>query len=80
MTRTTHSDLAGLLEILAEKLAAIPAGFLVGDASTRNLLTDTARILVEQDNKIDAMRVALRLAREALPAQERAEVNRALAL
>ena len=57
--RSTHSDLATLLEILAGKLAAIPEGYLVSDASTRRLLTDAARILVEQDERIGKLTMSL---------------------
>lgn len=58
--RTTHSDLAELLRILAHKLEAVPAAYLVGDASTRGLLMDAARILVEQDLRIGKLTVGLR--------------------
>jgi hypothetical protein len=58
--RTTHSDLATLLEQLAGKLSAIPAGYCVSDASTMRLLTDAARIICEQDERIGELTTALR--------------------
>jgi hypothetical protein len=77
--RTTHSDLARNLEIHAEKLAAIPAGYLVGDASTRELIIAAARILIEQDRRIEQMTAALRAARDVLPSADRLAINEALA-
>jgi len=58
--RTTHSDLAELIEMLAEKLAKVPQGYCVSDASSLRLLTDGARILREQDARIDELTAALR--------------------
>jgi hypothetical protein len=58
--RTTHSDLATLLELLAGKLAKIPQGYCVSDASSLRLLTDSARILREQDARIDELTIGLR--------------------
>jgi hypothetical protein len=58
--RTTHSDLAVLLEDLAAKLAKIPAGYCVSDASTLLIVTDSARILREQDQRIAELTIALR--------------------
>lgn len=58
--RTTHSDLADLLDILAAKLEPIPQGYLVSDPSTLRLLTDAARIIYEQDQRIGELTVALR--------------------
>ncbi|SRR6266576_5071736 len=58
--RTTHSDLATLLEDLAVKLAKVPSGFCVSDASTLLLLMDAARILREQDGKVAELTIALR--------------------
>jgi len=60
MARTTHSDLATLVEQLATKLAGVPQGYCVSDASTLRLLTDAARILREQDARIDELTVGLR--------------------
>ena len=58
--RTTHSDLAALLEDLAAKLAKIPQGYCVSDPSTLCLLTDGARILREQDQRIGELTIGLR--------------------
>jgi hypothetical protein len=58
--RTTHSDLAVLLADLASKLAKIPPYYLVSDASSLLLVTDAARILVEQDKRIAELTIALR--------------------
>jgi hypothetical protein len=58
--RSTHSDLADLLDVLALKLALVPPSYCVSDASSLKLLTDAARILHEQDLRIDAQNVALR--------------------
>jgi hypothetical protein len=52
--------LAALIEQLAEKLTAVPQGYCVSDASTLRLLTDGARILREQDARIDELTVGLR--------------------
>jgi hypothetical protein len=52
--RSTHSDLADLLDALALKLALVPPNYCVSDASSLKLLTDEARILYEQDLRIDA--------------------------
>ena len=60
MKRTTHSDLARLIEDHADRLKKVPAGYLVSDASTLRLLRDTARILVEQDQRIDSLTIGLR--------------------
>ncbi len=60
MPRTTHSDLALLLEQFTAKLQAVPAGYCVSDTSTLKLITDAARVLVEQDNRINELTVALR--------------------
>ena len=58
--RTTHSDLATLLDIYRAKIAAVPAGYCVSDAASLRLLEDTARILREQDARIDELTVGLR--------------------
>ena len=58
--RTTHSDLAELIELLAKKLGKIPQGYCVSDASTLRLLIDAARILREQDDRIDQLTIGLR--------------------
>ena len=59
--RSTHSDLATLLEMLATKLATtVPPGYCVSDASTVKLLNDAARILCEQDTRIGELTIALR--------------------
>jgi len=58
--RTTHSDLSTLLLILAEKLSKVPPNYLVSDPSSLLLVTDAARILVEQDNRIAELTVGLR--------------------
>lgn len=76
--RTTHSDLAELLTILAKKLSNIPPGYCVSDASTLLLLTDAARILCDQDRRIETQTVALRLCRTMLPADKRGPANSAL--
>ena len=60
MPRTTHSDLAVLLEQFAEKLTKVPPGYCVSDMATLLLLHDAARILREQDARIDELTVALR--------------------
>lgn len=64
--------------MLAAKLEAIPPGYCVSDASTRALLTDAARILVEQDERIGAMTVALCAARSVLPPDQRGPINELL--
>ena len=58
--RTTHSDLAAIIEAHAVKLATVPAGYCVSDASTVRCLNDIARIVVEQDERIGVLTVALR--------------------
>ena len=58
--RTTHSDLAGILEAHVKNLAKVPAVYCVSDASTVRCLLDAARILCEQDARIDELTVALR--------------------
>jgi hypothetical protein len=58
--RTTHSDLATLLQGLAAKLETVPVYYLVSDPSTLRLVTDAARILIEQDNQIAEMTAGLR--------------------
>jgi hypothetical protein len=58
--RTTHSDLAQLLVDLSEKLKRVPEGYCVSDPSSLRLITDAARILVEQDQRIDDFTVAAR--------------------
>lgn len=79
--RTTHSDLAELVLIIAKKLEAVPAHYLVNDPNTLRILTDAASILIEQDNRIVECVVALRAARVAIPKDDPARdvVNRALA-
>lgn len=80
MSRTTHSDLAKIILDHAERLKAVPAGHLVNDASTLEMLASAARILVAQDNRIDTMTVALRQVRALLPTQERAVLNDVLSM
>ncbi len=58
--RTTHSDLAAIVEAHAKNLAKVPAGYLVSDASTIKCLNDAARILREQDLRIGELTVAAR--------------------
>ena len=58
--RTTHSDLARLLNDLAAKLSQVPQIYCVSDPSTIRLLTDAAEILIKQDHRIDAFTVAAR--------------------
>jgi hypothetical protein len=58
-SRTTHSDLSRLLLDFAEKLKRLPEGYCVSDPSSLRLLTDSARILVEQDRRIDTLVVGL---------------------
>lgn len=61
MARTTHSDLAQLLLELSKRLQrVVPTGYLVSDAPTIKLLEDSARILVEQDQRIEEFTVAVR--------------------
>lgn len=58
--RTTHSDLAELLELFAKKLKDIPAGYCVSDANSLRLLTDAANALRKQDARVDELTIALR--------------------
>lgn len=58
--RTTHSDLANLLDDLAIRLEAIPAGFGVSDGSTLKLVRDAATVIYDQDVRIDGLNVAVR--------------------
>lgn len=58
--RTTHSDLAAIIEAHADRLATVPAGYCVSDASTIRCLLDIARIVCEQDTRIGELTVALR--------------------
>ncbi len=58
--RSTHSDLATLIEDHAERLRAIPAGYCVSDAATLACLRDIARIVCEQDTRIGELTIALR--------------------
>lgn len=58
--RTTHSDLAKLLEDCAEKLKTVPEGYCVSDPSSLRVITDAARLLVEQDRRIELLTVGLR--------------------
>ena len=59
--RSTHSELAGILDRLADKLEAVPAGYCVSDGSTRQALTDAAAALCEMDARIAEMTVCLRV-------------------
>lgn len=58
--RTTHSDLAAIIEAHVAALAKVPAGYLVSDASTLKCLADAARILCEQDERISELTIGLR--------------------
>jgi hypothetical protein len=62
--RTTHSDLARELEIIVRKLSdghgGIPLNRTAVDPSSLRCITDAARILVEQDERIAELTVALR--------------------
>ncbi|HUS55555.1 MAG TPA: hypothetical protein VMY41_16305 [Thermohalobaculum sp.] len=58
--RTTHSDLAAILEAHTAALTKVPAGYCVSDAGTMRCLADAARILREQDLRIGELTVALR--------------------
>ncbi len=57
---TTHNDLARIIEQHAKKLAAVPVGYCVSDASTIRCLFDAARILREQDERIGLLTQGLR--------------------
>jgi len=59
-TRTTHSDLAKIIEAHVGNLTNVPLVYCVSDASTVKCLNDAARILREQDARIDELTVALR--------------------
>lgn len=63
--RTTHSDLAKILADIAHNMAGAPNHVLCCDASSRAMVRDAARILVEQDKRIEELTVALRKARYA---------------
>ncbi len=58
--RTTHSDLAAIVEAHADRLSTVPAGYCVSDASTLCCLRDIARIVCEQDKRIGELTIALR--------------------
>ena len=66
MSRTSHSDLARELDLLAARLRL--------DAPTLDLISSAARILIEQDNRIaeaTAVMGSARIALRAVLAQER---------
>ena len=64
--RTTHSDLAVLLRDHAKRPARVPAGYLVNDGASMQLIDDAARILTNLDQRIEDATEALRDARDAL--------------
>lgn len=68
---TTHGDLAIDLVLFAST---------VTDQRHRANVQAAARIIGEQDKRIETMTVALRTARDRLPPSERALVNQALSL
>lgn len=71
--RSTHSDLAREVLGLATKLAGLPGSTPNADVVIQEMLTATARILLEQDDRIGRMTVALREARSAIRESIRAE-------
>jgi len=66
MPASTHFDLARILRDHSAALPKVPPVYCVSDASTRNSLECAAAILIEQDERIASMTVALREAREGL--------------
>ena len=63
--RSTHSDLAVLLLDHAARLAALPPGALIGDASTVNMVRSAAAALIGQDEALERATLALRACYEA---------------
>ena len=66
MSRTTHSDLAAIVRAHSKALAKVPPVYCVGDASTLNSLEAASALLVEQDERIERLTIALRAARSSL--------------
>lgn len=65
MSRTTHSDLAQQLELIAKRL--LTNTMIHGDGAALGCIRDAARILQEQDAKIDQMTIDLRALRYPKP-------------
>lgn len=58
--RSTHSDLAAIIEAHAKSLAKVPAAYMVSDASTIKCLNDAANILRAQDQRIGELTIGMR--------------------
>jgi len=58
--RSTHSELAAILDAIAGRLEKVPAGYCVSDGGTLRALHDAAAALCAQDARIAELTVALR--------------------
>jgi hypothetical protein len=56
--------LSAALIALHVRLLKVPSGYMCSDASSLKLISDAARILIEQDNRIGQMLVDMRELRE----------------
>jgi hypothetical protein len=67
MAKSTHGDLARELHIIVDRLERTKVGELPAqcatDPSSLRCITDAARILIEQDERIAELTIALRNAR-----------------